>query len=62
MVSIKNCKEPCFALMADGCAVSTNKCRCFLYKPVDCKDWVKVERDGEEWIMPQEEYFAQSAE
>jgi hypothetical protein len=57
LVEIENCKEKCFAKLENGCAVSRCECRCFLYKPVDCKEWIKVIRDGKEWIMPPEEYY-----
>lgn len=63
MTSITNCTEPCFAMMTGtkNCKILTVKCsgkdNCPFYKPEGCKDWIRVVRDNEEWIMPPEEYF-----
>lgn len=61
MVEISNVKEPCFAQMNVGCKVLTCDCigkdECPFYKPVGCEDWVRVEHDGEVWIVPPEEYY-----
>lgn len=59
MVEITNCKEPCFAHMKTGCKILTTECeaRCSFYKPVGCEDWIKIERGGEVWLIPPEEYY-----
>ena len=61
MVKMENIQAPCFAQMAKGCKVLTTECigiqDCPFYKPIDCEDWMRVERQGEEWLIPPEEYF-----
>jgi hypothetical protein len=62
MVEISKCTEPCFAEMNTGCKILTAECegRCVFYKPASCKDWIKKEIDGKEWIIPPEEYYPDS--
>lgn len=60
MVEITNCKDPCFALKADGsCDITVGKvdCPCLFYKPKDCEDWVRSERKDGTWLIPPEEYY-----
>lgn len=61
MVDITNCKESCFALLFNGeCAIlKKQECgaQCKFYKPVDCRDWIVVERKGRRWLLPPEEYY-----
>lgn len=55
----------CFAKREKGCSVrATKKCpkNCVFYKPAGCRDWVRVERGCEVWLIPPEEYFAERAE
>lgn len=49
MTGTKNCK-----ILTVKCSGKDN---CPFYKPEGCKDWIRVVRDNEEWIMPPEEYF-----
>jgi hypothetical protein len=55
----------CFAKATKGCRIlhHTKVCpkKCVFYKPKGCRDWVRVERDGEVWVIPPEEYFAEPA-
>lgn len=63
-IDLTHIKEPCFALTRDGeCRVvimpdftcGTHKCP--FYKPIDCKDWVRIEdRQGVNLIPPEEAY------
>lgn len=63
MVEISRCKDPCFAQLATGCKVLTCDCagkaECPFYKPVGCEDWIKVEHNGEAWILTPEEYYGE---
>jgi hypothetical protein len=52
---------PCFGKRPTGCsAIKRKKCPrwCDFYKPAGCKDWIRVERGDEVWLIPPEEYFA----
>ena len=65
MIEISKCTEPCFAKMDVGCMILSNGCdreTCKWYKPKDCEDWIRSERNGEVWLIPPEEYFAEPAE
>lgn len=61
-VDLTMVKDPCFALNVDGdCRARSTphaKCctyKCPFYKPVSCKDWVRVEdRQGVNLIPPEE--------
>lgn len=63
MVEISKCKEPCFAQLNVGCKVLTCDCvgkdECPFYKPQGCNDWIRVENNGEVWIVPPEEYYGE---
>lgn len=59
MVEIAVVNDKCFALTERGCVCldddsQCGKC-CPFYKPAGCEDWVKVEIDGEVWLIPPEE-------
>lgn len=60
LVRITDCEERCFAELDTGCNVLTTECAghdCNFYKPASCEDWIRVERNGEAWIVPPEEYY-----
>jgi len=42
-----------------GCLITTAwaECKCPFYKPKGCEDWIRVERDGQVWLVPPEEYY-----
>lgn len=62
MIKLKDCEEKCFARLNDGCAIlkempeACNE-KCPFYKPRDCEDWVRLEHNGEIWLMPREDYY-----
>lgn len=35
------------------------KAGCPFYKPAGCEDWIKVEHNGEAWILTPEEYYGE---
>ena len=63
-IELYRMKEPCFAASWDGeCRALTTPhkdCgdyRCPFYKPINCKDWVRIEdRQGINLIPPEEAY------
>lgn len=62
MVKMSNIQAPCFAKSAGaGCRVLTTECEgiqgCPFYKPAECEDWMRVKRNGKEWLIPPEEYY-----
>lgn len=62
MVEISKCKEPCFADRQGVCAVLTTDCdgtHCGFYKPAGCKDWIKLEHNGQVWLLAPEEYYGE---
>ena len=64
LIEQDKCVGKCFAKVPDGCRAYTVECpgRCKWYKPKECKDWIRVERDGEAWLIPPEEYYVTTAE
>ena len=61
MVNLKTVKERCFAELSVGCKILTCDCmgkdKCPFYKPESCEDWIRIERNGEAYILPPEEYY-----
>ncbi len=61
MVKLDTIKDKCFADMSSGCKATTAFCEgrnnCPFYKPEGCEDWIRVERNGEVWLVPPEEYY-----
>ncbi len=67
-IDLKYVKDPCFALAParyGGCKLLTTvdeKCgtyKCPFYKPLGCKDWVRVEDRQGTALVPEEEYYRQ---
>ncbi len=65
-IDLKYVKDPCFALAParyGGCKLLTEqhkKCgsqKCPFYKPIGCKDWVRVEDGQGTSLVPEEEYY-----
>ena len=61
MIILDVCIDRCFAQVEEGCTLLTDmadECnyKCPFYKPVGCKDWVRMKHDGQDVICPPEEY------
>ena len=58
MIDITDRTTRCFAEVFNSCTVLIRKeCEnCKYYKPKDCEDWVRVDKDGREYLMTPEEY------
>ena len=64
-IKIEDQIVPCFGKGNKGCRILHQKIcpkKCVFYKPKGCRDWIRVERDGEVWVIPPEEYYAEPAE
>ena len=63
-IDLARISEPCFALACTGdCRVLTTpdggcgSTKCPFYKPVNCRDWIRIEdRQGINLIPPEEAY------
>lgn len=57
MIDITERPEKCYAMVLGQCVVLTRtECEgCRFYKPRDCEDWVRVDKDGKEYLMTPEE-------
>jgi len=64
-IDLKRIDSPCFALskITNGCKIlkrtdeNCNTYKCPYYKPVGCKDWVRIEdRHGINLIPPEEAF------
>lgn len=58
MIDITDRTTRCFAELWGQCTVLTKfECDgCRYYKPKECEDWVRVDKDGREYLMTPEEY------
>lgn len=68
-IDLNMTKEPCYGLTIDGnCKVRVtthNHCctaKCPFYKPIDCRDWVRIEDHQGVHLIPPEEYFKKRQE
>ena len=57
MIDITERPEKCYAMVMGQCVVLIRtECEgCRFYKPKDCEDWVRVDKDGKEYLMTPEE-------
>lgn len=64
MLNITEAKEPCFAQLKMGCKILTTDCEgkaeCPFYKPKGCEDWIRIEHNGQVWVVTPEEYYPDS--
>lgn len=58
MIDITDRPDRCYAMIMRQCTVLTKtECAgCRFYKPTDCEDWVRVDKDGREYLMTPEEF------
>ena len=66
MIDITERPNKCYAEVMGQCVVLIRtECEgCRFYKPRDCEDWVRVDKDGKEYLMTPEEFdtIAESGE
>ena len=58
MIDITERPNKCYAEVMGQCVVLIRtECEgCRFYKPRDCEDWVRVDKDGKEYLMTPEEF------
>lgn len=58
MLDITNKDARCFALLWGTCTLLIRtECKgCKFYKPVNCEDWIRIDREDRSYIIPPEEY------
>lgn len=58
MIDITERNTKCFAELGGSCtALITKGCDgCRFYKPVNCSDWVRLNKDGNAYLFEPEEY------
>lgn len=58
MIDITNSKEKCFAEIFGTCTIlkRTDCDGCKWYKPRNCDDWVRIEKNGKVYLMTPEEH------
>lgn len=54
MIKVSECEEKCFGHIA--CIMKRKECKCAFYKPKDCTDWIRLDIDGEAYLLTPEEY------
>lgn len=62
MIELTKCTDKCFAESLGQCRVlsqtKADGCnyKCPFYKPVGCKEWVRIATDNGVWLLTPEEY------
>ena len=58
MIDITNQEQKCYAKILGQCTVliRTDCNNCPFYKPEDCEDWLRIEKNGRVFLMDPEEY------
>lgn len=58
MLDITEHEARCFAKIWDNCTVliRTDCEGCKFYKPINCEDWIRIDREEGVYLIPPEEY------
>lgn len=63
MIKLDTIRTKCFAITDSGCRATSCACdgreSCPFYKPEGCEDWIRIEYNGEVWLVPPEEYYGE---